>query len=163
MYYTIQNNKILIAENEQTLTRFYNNVLPLPNDYEDSKYIVDNGELVFNPNWEEDKAQKERERIANLHLTRGDVFRGLLLARGVTRADIRGIIEAMPETTPQEKIDKEMALIDFDEALEFYRGVSLVDTIASKLQIDSALMDKFFQTCNWQELTQALEEETTEE
>ena len=47
MYYTIQNNEILIAETEQALTRFYDNVLPLPIDYEDGKYIVEDGELVL--------------------------------------------------------------------------------------------------------------------
>lgn len=40
MYYTIENDNLLIAENEQALTRFYNNVYPLPEDYEDGKYII---------------------------------------------------------------------------------------------------------------------------
>lgn len=57
MYYTIQDNNLLIAENEQALTRFYDNVLPLPNDYEKGKYIVVDGELVINPNWEEEQAE----------------------------------------------------------------------------------------------------------
>ena len=39
-YYTIQNNEILIAENRQTLERFYDNVLPLPKDYKAGKYIA---------------------------------------------------------------------------------------------------------------------------
>ena len=62
-YYTIQDNNILIAENEQALTRFYDNVLPLPSDYEPNKYIVDNGELVINPNYEEEQAEKERQQF----------------------------------------------------------------------------------------------------
>ena len=49
---------------------------------------------------DEEKEQQEAERIAQLHLTRGDVFRALLLARQVTRAQIRGLIEQMPEETP---------------------------------------------------------------
>ena len=109
--------------------------------------------LVLNPDWEQEQAEKERVRIANLHLTRGDVFRGLLLAKGVTRADIRALIEAMPDTTPQEKINKEMALIDFDEALEFYRGVALIDTLGVQLGITSKQMDRFFDTKDWHELT----------
>ena len=39
-YYTIQNNQILIAENKSALTRFYDNVSPLPDDYEVGKYII---------------------------------------------------------------------------------------------------------------------------
>ena len=62
-YYTIQNNGILIADNEQALTRFYDNVLPLPDDYEDGKYIIVNNELVLNPNWEEEQAEKEKQKM----------------------------------------------------------------------------------------------------
>jgi len=60
-YYTIQNNNILIAENEQALTRFYDNILPLPNDYEEGKYIVEDSELVLNPNYDEEQAEKREE------------------------------------------------------------------------------------------------------
>lgn len=151
-YYTIQDNQILIAETEQALTRFYDNVLPLPEDYEVNKYIAVDGELVLNPNYEEEKEEEERIRIANLHMTRGDVFRGLLLAKGVTRADMRGLIESMPEETPEQRIAKEYALIDFDEALEFYRGVALIDTVGAQLGITPEQMDRFFDTKDWHEL-----------
>lgn len=101
---------------------------------------------------EEEKEQQESERIANLHMTRGDVFRGLLLAKAVTRADMRGLIEAMPEETPEQRIAKEYALIDFDEALEFYRGVPLIDTVGEQLGITPTQMDRFFETKDWHEL-----------
>ena len=107
---------------------------------------------VKNPHYEEEQAENERVRLANLHMTRGDVFRGLLLSKGITRAEIRGIIEAMSEETPQEKTSREMALIDFDEALEFYRGVPLIDTLGTALGISSAQMDKFFETKDYTEL-----------
>ena len=100
----------------------------------------------------EEIAVKERERIANLSLTRGDVFRGLLLAKQVTRADIRSLIELMPEDTPQQKMEKEYALIDFDESLNFYRGVALIDTLGAQLNITPAQMDRFFDTNDWHEL-----------
>ena len=96
---------------------------------------------------EEELELQEQERIARLHLTRGDVFRGLLQAKGVTRTQLRAMIEAMPDG-----IDKEMALIDFDEALEFYRGVALVDTIGLALGITSNQMSKFFETNDFEEL-----------
>ncbi|MBR6127311.1 hypothetical protein IKQ21_06465 [bacterium] len=109
---------------------------------------------VLNPNYDTEEAEKERVRIANFHLTRGDVFRGLLLAKGITRAEIREIIEAMSEETPEERLAKEMALIDFDEALEFYRGVALIDTIGATLGITPEQMDKFFDTKDWKYLTE---------
>ena len=218
-YYTIQKNSILIADNETALTRYYDNVFELPQDYEEEKYIIgdvekeidvpdyetltddegneyeapiyndveetitvpvydeETGEqtgeeeqtiinkvlqthketiivkgLVLNPDWETIKAQKEAERIAQLHLTRGDVFRGLLQAKGVTRAQLRAIIEALPEETNEQSLVKEMALIDFDEALEFYRGVSLIETVGQQLGITTKQMDNFFETNDYHAL-----------
>ena len=85
-------------------------------------------------------------------MTRGDVFRGLLLAKGVTRADIRGMIELMPDGTPEQRTAKEMAFIDFDEALEFYRGVALIDNLGVQLGITPEQMTAFFETKDWHEL-----------
>jgi len=96
---------------------------------------------------ESELQEKEAERTAKLHLTRGDVFRGLLQAKGVTRTQLRAMIEAMPDG-----IDKEMALIDFDEALEFYRGVALIDTVGLALGITSNQMTEFFETNDYQKL-----------
>lgn len=112
--------------------------------------------------WEAEQAELERERIANLHLTRGDVFRGLLRAKGVTRTDIRQLIEEMSDSTEEDRITKEMALIDFDEALEFYRGVSLIDTIGEKLGISSEQMDNFFKSNDWTALCNQISEQNIE-
>lgn len=101
---------------------------------------------------EEEQAQKEAERIGNLYLTRGDVFRGLLMAKGVTRTQLRSMIEAMPSETPEQQIAKEMALIDFDEALNFYRGVALIDTLGMALGITSEQMTAFFETNDYHAL-----------
>ena len=91
----------------------------------------------------EKQVQKERERIAKLSLTRGDVFRGLLQAKQVTRAQIRAMIENNETLT---MLQKEMALIDFDEALNFYRGNPLIDTLGATLGITSEQLDQFFET-----------------
>ena len=60
-YYTIQDDNLLIAETRQALERFYDKVLELPNDYEQGKYIVVDGELVLNPDWEEEQKRKAIE------------------------------------------------------------------------------------------------------
>ena len=111
------------------------------------KYVWDEETetVIDNPNYEEVQAQKERERIAMLNLTRGDVFRGLLLAKGITRAQIKSLIDATPATTQEEIIAKEMAYIDFEEATNYYRGNSLIDTIAGALGITSKQLDRFFE------------------
>lgn len=143
MFYTIQNGSILTAKNKQALSNFYDNVYELPTDYEEGKYIVQDNKLVLNPDFEEEQAQKEKERIAMLSLTRGDVFRGLLMAKQITRTQIRAMIENNELLT---MIEREMALIDFDEALNFYRGNSLIDTLGMTLGITSEQLDQFFET-----------------
>lgn len=84
-YYTIQNESLLIAENEQALTRFYDNVLPLPSDYEPNKYIVVNNELVLNPEWEEIQLNdaksakiKENDTARDNALNQGVEYKGVL-------------------------------------------------------------------------------------
>lgn len=99
---------------------------------------------------DEQKEQEEKERIALLSLTRGDVFRGLLMAKQVTRAEIRAMIENNELLTA---LQKEMALIDFDEALNFYRGNTLIDTLGLALGITSEQLDKFFETNDYTTLT----------
>ena len=107
---------------------------------------------------EEEKAQKEKERVAMLSLTRGDVFRGLLMAKGVTRAQLRAMIETNPQLT---EVEREMALIDFDEALNFYRGNALIDTVGLALGITSEQLDKFFETNDYTcLLTEEVEDES---
>ena len=100
--------------------------------------VIDNTEA-----YEAEQEQQERERIAMLSLTRGDVFRGLLQARGVTRLMLRGMIEGNELLSD---VQKEMALIDFDEALNFYRGNALIDTVGLALGIEPAQLDCFFET-----------------
>ena len=87
-----------------------------------------------------------------LKLTRGDVFRGILQAKGVTRQQLRAVIEAMPEETEEEKLAKELALIDFDEALYFYRRNPLIDKVGAQLGITNYQMTRFFETNDYHEL-----------
>ena len=141
-YFHIQNNEIvgkgqarlLNAENIEVSQEVYD---------ESEKYIYQDGKIVLDPEYEAKQAQKEAERVAMLSLTRGDVFRGLLLARGVTRLQLRGMIEGNEQLT---EVQKEMALIDFDEALNFYRGNALIDTVGLALGIEPAQLDCFFKT-----------------
>lgn len=104
---------------------------------------------------EEEKAQKEKERVAMLSLTRGDVFRGLLMAKGVTRVQLRAMIETNEQLT---EVEREMALIDFDEALNFYRGNALIDTVGLALGITSEQLDKFFEDGNYEHLLEVTDE-----
>lgn len=98
------------------------------------RYIYQNGEIVINPNYEAEQAQKERERIAKLSLTKREVFLGLYQAKGVTPDMIRATI-----TDPQ-------ALIEFDYANDYFRGNPLIDIVGASLGITSEQLDRFFET-----------------
>lgn len=143
-YYTIKNNGLLIAENKQALERFYNNVSELPEDYEQGKYIVIDGELVLNPDWEEEKRQKERERLDALTLTPADVERALYGAKVMDFEDLKAlIVEQIPT------IDIKALSIEF-RAKDFYRGamscgMRLFDVVGALLGYSSEDMDYLFE------------------
>lgn len=150
MFYTIQNNQLLMAENKTALSTYYDNVLVLPEDYEDGKYIVENGKLVRNLNYEEEVAQRERERIAKLSLTKREVFLGLYQAKGVTPDQIKAQI-----TDP-------MALIEFEYANDYFRGNPLIDAVGAVLGITPEQLDCFFQTKDYTCLLPVEVEDETE-
>lgn len=89
----------------------------------------------------------ENNPLNELYLTRGDVFRGLYMAKGITRNQIRAMIEQIPNES-----ERELALIDFDESLNFYRGVPLIDRLGTQLGITKAQMTLFFMTNDWSKL-----------
>lgn len=151
MFVQIENNKLMAwadvpfeGYNKEFPQMDYNEYKNNPN-----KYIFDGEGFVLNSNYEEEQKQKEAERIAMLSLTRGDVFRGLLMAKGVTRAQLRAMIETNEQLT---EVEKEMALIDFDEALNFYRGNALIDTVGLALGITGEQLDKFFESNDYTKL-----------
>lgn len=122
-----------------------------------NKYIYTEGEITVNPDYEKEQAQKERERLNNLSMTRGDVFEALILAKGIAKADVR----AMIENADLDSTTKLLYLNRFDEALEFYRGYPIFDMLGAQLDITSDMLDKFFETKDYHELI-AQEGETDE-
>lgn len=111
-------------------------------------YIWDGSDVVVNPNYDEEKAKAERERLDNLSMTRGDVFEALILAKGLGKAQIRAMIEKAELDT----VTKALYLNRFDEALEFYRGYPIFDMLGQALGITGEMLDKFFETKDYHEL-----------
>ena len=67
-YYIIHNQtEIFIAENENAFANlgYTEEVHELPEDYNSEKYIVINGELVLNPNYEKEQKEKRQEEFYN--------------------------------------------------------------------------------------------------
>ena len=98
---------------------------------------------------EEEKQEQERKRLDNLSMTRGDVFEALILARGLTKPQIRAMIEQAELDT----ITKALYLNRFDEALDFYRGFPIFDMLGKELDVTPKQLDDFFETKDYHYLT----------
>lgn len=98
---------------------------------------------------EEEIQEQERKRLNNLSMTRGDVFEALILARGLTKPQIR----AMIEQAELDNITKALYLNRFDEALDFYRGFPVFDMLGKKLDVTPKQLDDFFKTKDYHYLT----------
>lgn len=77
--------------------------------------------------------QQERERIAQLSLTKREVFLALYNDKGTTPEQIKAKIQ-----TPE-------ALIEFEYATEYYRGNPLIDSIGKLLGYTSKQLDYLFE------------------
>ena len=123
-------------------------------DIDNSWYLADKCPMKS----DEEKAKAERERLDKLSMTRGDVFEALILARGLTKPQIR----AMIENAELDTVTKALYLNRFDEALEFYRGYPIFDMLGQALGITGEMLDKFFETKDYHELiTKEVENENT--
>ena len=108
---------------------------------------------------EEEKQEQERERIDKLSMTRGDVFEALILARGLTKPQIR----AMIEQAELDDITKALYLNRFDEALDFYRGFPVFDMLGKKLGVTPKQLDMFFTDKNYKHLLPVVQQGNEEE
>lgn len=136
MFYLIKNNVLeAFADYKFSEDCKETNILTVEElEAEPFRAIVQEGELVLNPNYEAEKAQKEAERVAKLSLTKREVFLGLYEAKGVTPEQIKAQI-----TDPA-------ALIEFEYANDYFRGNPLIDSVGAVLGITPAQLDCFFET-----------------
>ena len=117
------------VKNIEVSEEVYNNA----QEYGTNYYTYSNNEIVLNPNYEQEQAQKERERINQLSLTKRDVFLALYKDKGITPEQIKAQIEN-PE-----------ALIEFEYASRYYRGNPLIDAIGQTLGYTSEELDYLFE------------------
>lgn len=83
-YYTIQNDVLLIADKKTALARFYENVYKLPSDYIERKYIISEGKLVKNPDYEQEQKHKREVEFNKefFNTSLGYVRRSVTMADG---------------------------------------------------------------------------------
>ena len=82
---------------------------------------------------EEEIAQQEAERIAQLSLTKREVFLALYHDKGITPDQLKAQI-----TSPE-------ALIEFEYATDYYRGNPLINQIGQMLGYTSEDLDYLFE------------------
>ena len=107
-------------------------------------YIYSNGQIIINPNYEQEQQAKERERLDALTLTPADVERALYKAKGMDFEDLKALIVQQIPT-----IDIKGLSIEF-RAKDFYRGamasgMRLFDVVGALLGYTPNDMDYLFE------------------
>lgn len=120
-------------------------------------YMIDDGTYYKVAEIPQPTPEEERERLDKLTRTRAEVWRALINARMFTKAQVREIIEALPEETPEQIKAKEIARIDIDDVEAFHRGHALVNLVGDYLQISSENLDLYFETGDYHYLEAELE------
>ena len=153
MFYIKEDEKIVLFD--ENIERLQNTLEFMP-QYQgleikevEEGYVIYDFELMTVEEMEAKQAQKERERLDNISMTRGDVFEALILARGLTKPQIRAMIEQAELDT----MTKTLYLNRFDEALDFYRGFPVFDMLGQVLGVTPKQLDDFFETKDYHYLT----------
>lgn len=102
------------------------------------KVIYKEGEIVENPDYEEIKIKKERERLNLLNLTAADVERAIYKAKSIDFEDIIELVKDNPE------IDIKALKIEL-KANNFYRGNPYINQIGALLGYSSDELDYLFE------------------
>lgn len=152
MFISVANNKIIgvntVSYSEKGVDYPITNIEvseEVYNSYieENDRYIYSSGEIIENPDYEEIKRQKERERLDALTLTPADVERALYKAKGMDFEDLKTLIsQSLPN------VDIKGLAIEF-RAKDFYRGavangIRLFDVVGQLLGYTTEDMDYLF-------------------
>ena len=131
-------------QNIEVTEELYNAVMIDRQQYGESvKYIYSDGDIIENPNYEEEKARRERQKLDALTLTPADVERALYKAKQMDFEDLKAlIVQALPT------VDIKALSIEF-RAKDFYRGATangmrLFDVVGQLLGYTAADMDYLF-------------------
>ena len=100
------------------------------------KYKISGGNVIAKTNseYEQEQAQKERQRLNLLNLTKEDVLLALYQDKGITPEDIKTMLK-----------DNVEALIKFDYASSYYRGDEVVNALGLALGYTTEEMDYLFE------------------
>ena len=104
------------------------------NDLE--RYMWNGSEVVLNPNYDQEQAEKERQRIGQLQVTKR-VFALALQQLGISYTQLKELIAT-----------NEQAQLEWDLCVELQRNNPLLDVMALQLGVSSAVLDDIFKKAN---------------
>lgn len=100
------------------------------------KLVLVDGNLEPNPNYEKEKADKERERISNLRCTKR-VLALILQELGIPYSQLKALIDS-----------NERAQLEWDLCVELERSNPLLDLVGAELGLSSVDIDNIFRYAN---------------
>lgn len=134
MFYIEQDNKIVLFDKDKQ--KLIDTQLFMPQyaglEIKETTRPIEDFQFADTEEYKEEQAQKERNRLDLLSLTKREVFLGLYQAKGITPEQIKA------------KITDPAGLIEFEYANDYFRGNPLIDTVGTALGITSDQLDKFF-------------------
>lgn len=101
------------------------------------RYIMEQGQIIFNENWEKEAEEKELERISKLTCTKR-IFALILEEIGIDYlTQLKPLIESNSK-----------AQLEWDLCSVLERGNQLLDVMAAELNITSEILDGIFKLAN---------------
>lgn len=138
MFYIEKEEKIILFDEDKQKLKDTLEFMPQYEGLEikevEEGYVIYDFELMTIEEMEAKQAQKERERLNMLSMTKREMFLGLYQAKGITPDMLKAQI-----TDPQ-------AFIELEYANDYYRGNPLIDVIGTQLGFTTEQLDKFFET-----------------
>lgn len=139
-YLMVENNEIIGASecisggditDVEVSQELYNSFIE-----DNDRYIYNGENIIVNPDYEQIKEQKEKERIGNLTMTKR-VFALGLQQLGITYSQLKALIAT-----------NEQAQLEWDLCIELQRNNPLLDVMASQMGITSMQLDNMFKQAN---------------
>lgn len=120
----------------------------------DEEYVLDGEQYILKDEaWEEKQAQKEKERIQELYMTRSDFFDATIRAFGADEDDLLTAIGGVLVPMGIDNVEAKIALNNYKNALNFYRKHPLFTMLSNVnipisdevvINITSDQWDRFF-------------------
>ena len=138
MFYRVKENNLYdYASNKYSEDCLETNIITQSElDEHPNKVIIIDGMLVLNPNYEEEQAEKERERISHLKCTKR-VLALMLQQIGISYTQLKNLIAT-----------NEQAQLEWELCVELERCNPLLDIMGAQLGITPEQLDIMFKYAN---------------